>query len=125
MDDIEDPTLVQPKCRGCGLHIRSSSFEVQTPHYRHEIPTQNGVVVSGMSGVTTPGPFIQLNSDDGWLHDDPRGGGPQIFDRKNHLIAPQEFGPHHTHAADYERQMRNWQMDQLERKNHLGQQFKQ
>lgn len=124
MDELEDPTLVQPKCRECGLPIRSTSFEVRTPHYRHEIPTQSGVVVSGMTGVPTPRPFIQLSSDSGWLHDDPRGEGPQVFGGRGHVIAPQEFGPRHTHETDYERQMRNWQMNQLEQKAHLGQQFK-
>lgn len=124
MDEIQDPTIRQPKCRECGLPIRSGSFRVVTPHYRHEIPTANGMVVSGTSGVPTPQPFIQLSHESGWLHDDPRGEGPQVMGGRGHVIAPEEFGPRHTHETDYERQMRAWQMNEIEQKAHLGQQFK-
>lgn len=128
MRELEDPTLVQPKCRECGLPIRSTSFEVVTPHYRHEIETPHGVVVSGMSGIPAPRPFLHLNHEDGWLHDDPRGEGPQVFGGRGHVIAPQEFGPRHSHATDYERQMREWRMNELEKKHqqsqHLGPQFR-
>lgn len=124
MDEIEDPTLVQPKCRECGLPIRSTSFEVITPHYRHTVDTPNGRMVLGTSGVPTPRPFLQLGYETGWLHDDPRGEGPQVLGGKGHIIAPQEFGPRHTHETDYERQMREWKMNEMEQKAHLGDQFK-
>lgn len=116
MDDIQDPTLSQPLCQECGLPIRSTSFELQTPHHRHEVKGQGGMVVMGTAGIPAPRPFITLSPSSGWLHDDPRGV-------RDHPIYPQNWTPH-THESDYERQLRNWQLEQLEQKSHLGKQFK-
>lgn len=116
MDEIQDPTIRQPLCQGCGLPIRSTSFELQTPHYRHEVPGTGGMVVMGTAGIPAPRPFLQRNRREGWLHDDPRG-------EHDHPIFPQEWEPH-THETDYERQMRAWRMSELEKKAHLGDQFK-
>ena len=114
---IEDPTLVQPSCAECGLPIRSTSFQLETPHYRFETPTDSGMVVGGTEGIERPRPFINLGFSDGWLHDDPRGS-------RDHEITPAAFGPRHSHASDYERQLRNWRMAEAEKRAHLGKQFK-
>lgn len=111
---IDDPTLVQPHCAECGLPIRSQSFGLETPHYRFETPTPHGVVVGGTEGIERPRSFMPGAR---WIHDDPRG----VWD---HEIGPQAFGPRHTHETDYERQLRNWRMEQMISRSHLGDQFK-
>jgi hypothetical protein len=121
---IEDPTLVQPSCAECGLPIRSGSFRLETPHHRFETPTDSGLVVGGVEGIERPRPFINLGFSEGWLHDDPRGSGPMALGRGDHEITPAAFGPRHSHATDYERQLRSWRMNEMEKRAHLGDQFK-
>lgn len=121
---IDDPTLVQPHCAECGLPIRSQSFQLETHHHRFEIPTPNGLVVGGTEGIEHPRGFVRLGFSEGWVHDDPRGTPPMILGRGDHEITPQAFGPRHTHETDYERQLRNWRMEQMISRAHLGEQFK-
>lgn len=106
--------MSQPSCAECGLPIRSDSFELETPHFRHEVQGQGGMVVMGTPGIPRPRPFRGYG---GWLHDDPRGV-------RDHVIEPRAFGPRHTHETDYERQLRAWRMNEMEQKAHLGEQFK-
>lgn len=119
MDEIEDPTIKQPHCAECGLPIRSQSFEVHKPHIPYTVKGKGGIIRSGAEGVEQPkefAPAIWAHTSGGWVHDDPRGV-------RDHNIEPQYFGPKHTHATDYERQLRNWNMEQMEARSHLGKQF--
>lgn len=118
MDEVEDPTIKQPHCSECGLPIRSQSFELETPFHQYEYRTKGGLVRGGGEGVERPKPFHVLGASEGWIHDDPRGV-------RDHAITPQAWGPRHSHETDYERQTRNWQMEQLEKKHYLGGQFNQ
>ena len=117
MDEIEDPTLKQPHCAECGLAIRSRSFELETPHHQYEYKTPGGIVRGGGEGVERPRDFRPLGFSEGWLHDDPRGV-------PDHEITPQSWRSRRAHEDDYERQMMNWRMAEVEKKAHLGRQFK-
>lgn len=121
-DDIEDPTIRQPHCAECGLGIRSQSFELIEPHHSFEQKTKGGLVRGGAVGLPQPRPFVNLGSS-GWMHDDPRASGPTAHEIGDHRVAPQAFGPRHTHETDYERQHRNWRMQQMEARGTLGRQF--
>lgn len=113
MSEIEDPTLKQPLCADCGLPIRSDSFHVSNTLHRFEQPTSRGIETRFVEGE--PSPVRRAVNE--WVHDDPRA-------EHDHRPTPQAFGPSHTHDTDYERQEREWRMRELERKLHLGQQFK-
>jgi len=108
---LNDPTLSQPHCDDCGLPIRSESFELVSDTHRYEQSTKDGIITRYVDGIPYP---IRRQVNE-WRHDDPRGV-------RDHRPTPQEWG--HTHDSDYERQERNWRMEQLEAKAHLGQQFK-
>lgn len=113
MADIEDPSLVQPNCADCGLPIRSASFDVVKTTHRYEQPTAGGLVTRFVEGEPTP---IRRAANE-WRHDDPRA-------TNDHRPTPAAYGPRHTHDTDYERQERNWRMQELEKRAHLGEQFK-
>lgn len=120
----EDPEFVQPSCEHCGLAIRSGSFELEKTHHRFETPSASGLVVGGTEGIERPRGFIPLSFSDGWYHDDPRGSAPMVMGRGDHLIIPAVINnARHTHATDYLRQERNWRMNELEKRAHLGAQF--
>lgn len=120
MEEIEDPTIRQPHCAECGLGIRSQSFQVEEPYYQYTEQTEGGLVRRGAVGLPRPRPFAAGAI---WVHDDPRGTAPVILGRGDHVIEPQAFGPRHTHETDYERQLRNWRMQQMEARGNLGKQF--
>lgn len=113
MEEINDPSLVQPICAECGLGIRSQSFDVVTTMHRFEHPTANGIETRMVEGV--PKPIKRATNE--WKHDDPRAVN-------DHRPTPAAYGPRHTHDTDYERQERNWRMQELENRSHLGEQFK-
>jgi hypothetical protein len=113
MDDINDPSLVQPTCSECGLGIRSESFDVVKTTHRFEQPTANGVETRFVEGEPQP----LRRAVNSWRHDDPRA-------TNDHSVTPAAYGPRHTHDTDYERQERNWRMQELEKRTHLGGQFR-
>lgn len=113
MDEIEDPTLRQPKCAHCGLNIRSDSFAMETPIIQYERKTDDGMQRAGTEGIPRPKPFTQHG---GWLHDDPRA-------TTDHRAEPEAFGPKHNHWTDYQRQMLNFHMQKIEERALLGEQF--
>lgn len=108
--ELSDPTLSQPTCSECGLPIRSDTFELHTPLHTFHIKTPGGIITRYVSGIPSP-IRRQVNQ---WRHDDPRAS----FD---HPAEPFEFT---SHDADFERQERNWRLEELEKKAHLGRQFR-
>lgn len=112
MDEITDPSLSQATCDGCGLPIRSASFDLVSDMIRYENPTSGGLVASMAHGV--PKPIKRAVNE--WIHDDPRA-------TSDHRPSPAAYGGQHTHDSDYERQERNWRMQELEKRAHLGGQF--
>ena len=74
----------------------------------------------GAEGLPRPKPFnssVFRGTSGQWHHDDPRA-------TDDHRPEPGAWGPRHTHESDYERQERNWRMEELEKRHHLGEQFK-
>lgn len=113
MEETLDPSFSQTTCDGCGLPIRSASFDLVSDMIRYENPTSGGLVASTAHGLPKP---IKRQVNE-WVHDDPRA-------TTDHRPYPAAYGARHTHDTDYERQERNWRMQELEKRAHLGEQFK-
>lgn len=111
---MHDPSIVQSTCADCGLPIRSESFGLSAIEHRFEQPTDNGVETRFVTGELSP---IKRQVNE-WRHDDPRVSDHPF---KGHRATPLE---NTSHDADYERQERAWRMNEMEKRHHLGQQFK-